>query len=781
LDVIAHSNQSIEQASGRHHPFGQNLRTLIAKVFHNTLSLSAFIESGNNGGNRVVCRVERCSLDSVPDLPQVDEVHNEENKAKRVVDYTLIAHTDRKGGLLMFQRDIASPGEYVLNYPEKFGRLYIYLVSNLVGLDNRLSLDGTEPIETTLFSSCTSGFASTSKDKKISPSSNSNGLSKDISSNKEKRAALAKKQQEMVNQVCDLRLSKKPRTISPAALTDHKAYCTKQSKAAPESKKHSSVTPSPNPERAYPRLKHDQSVLCKNQRIAEVDNAHLGIRSQITPSVTRKDNAKRESYLSWKGDSWHEKKRRQTSLQEGSYGAKSKQNPFSAFKFDPNNIEARLDSLSNKLSSNKSESSIIPFDFNGLKASHCNIRTPAKPGLAHSVGLTTRRKANLNRSSYINDRDLLGMKAAEQNAYSMQSHENSPAPSISGQDVRRQVLQNKNLNSRYNFFFPANAGPARFNYSCSENYPCPIQLNCHQYSLGGGTLPCSAPRSYSGKENAYLGQSFHPDGEAFTANVMGDHIQSYIANEPMPLMNNPFQLQTSSVLPRCQISRGINDYSVQGHLHDELSLINNANLPSCKIVNIGLEDEEHLNSEENFKMPNNSHSSRYYHSNESPHNFPLQNYEGEAVEANFSHGGYDANGHYHSRALLPPFYQQQQLLQFTGQDNAELDGNGLYTSSQNIKNPPFNHAHRFQNKSLHSSPYASISWQQQLASKGSKTYQKQQHDYFAEIDGHDPLYASIETDELLGCNITVKNNLPPSDFGNYSSIDDFLEQAFFDL
>jgi hypothetical protein len=710
LDVMAHSNQSIEQAAGRHDSFGQSLRLVIAKIFRNALSLSAFIENGSDVGERIVCRVEKCSLDTLPNMPQAEEVNIEDkSKAERVVDYTLIAHTDRKGGLLMFHRDISSPGEYILNCPANFGRINVHLVSNLVGLDNRLSLDGTEPIESTLFASRSSNASCLSSKK------NNKKATSDCNSNREKRAALAEKQHEMVNEVHDVRMLKKnrPCSISPAAPPEKaKASVVSQSKTEPEVKKYSSfVTPSPHCERTHQRSKHDLSNPSNQETVSsEVGDAQIGARCHNVPKDTRAIDAKQAASLSRKNDSWQEKKRRQTSLQEGSYGAKPKQNPFSAFKFDPNTIEARLDSLSNQLISTKNGNSIIPLDFTGHnftghKSSHCSIRTPAKSGLAHSVGLLSRRKPSYSRSGYIDERDLLGMKAAEQNAYSVAPHMKKPILNIA---TESQILHNDKLNIHCNNGFTSISGPTRSNYR-------PTQLRFHQYPGGDGTSLSSASHFYQEKENDYpCHQYCLPTSEAFPIN--GQHNQAFFHQEPMPIVNNR-------------------------NNPNSISYYNSIETPfSLQVLNYADQGAEANHSNGGYD------ANGQYHSQGVPRALYQRQQFVHDNGVSFNRVEHYGNRLYTSNSI--PYGLQQR---------------SLFVQSSQI--PTFNNGNLYQNKCA-SMP---IPHHQPQEYHGENL--ERHHDYFAALDGMDSFDETVEADELLGCNIICQNHT--------SAIDDILEQAFF--
>ena len=101
-----------------------------------------------------------------------------------------------------------------------------------------------------------------------------------------------------------------------------------------------------------------------------------------------------------------------------------KQNPFSAFKFDPNDAESQLDSLSSRMTENINERNICttPLNLNAIKRSRfltsgTIVRTPSKSGKIHSVVSAKRMRISKGRTNRITDHDLLKLKALEQQSY----------------------------------------------------------------------------------------------------------------------------------------------------------------------------------------------------------------------------------------------------------------------------------------------------------------------------------------------------------------------------
>ena len=136
-DVLTRTSNQIEQGCGKRSPFGQDLKVAVQKILDNALSVSARIE-GLNDPSQPTTLV--CSVDEMkPDCRGAD-------RSAHVLSYTLLVHTDRPGGLLMNRERICEAGEHRITCPDRFGRIYIRLVANLVGLDVRLELDGNDEI-----------------------------------------------------------------------------------------------------------------------------------------------------------------------------------------------------------------------------------------------------------------------------------------------------------------------------------------------------------------------------------------------------------------------------------------------------------------------------------------------------------------------------------------------------------------------------------------------------------------------------------------------------------
>ena len=430
-DVLSHTSHDIEHACGRKPPFGQELRSAVSKILQNTLALSAYIEQKETGDPKtIVVKLGKPEIESIvnPSTSQQNELNGQ-----RIVTYTLTVHTDRPGGSLMFRTGISTAGEQRIPCPTTFGRIYIRLVSNLIGLDAELTLDGNAPIQKPSRLLSADGSI-------LTPPKSS--IKSHFISNKEKRANMTVGQVNLVDGIKDLRVPKKPSkqavkqnlTTSPTSIDSGsipnsipqtKSQLSKQSPAA--------VTPSPTPSN-YQRA-HEKHInpYTKKQQKKNVGNSYGSNRnvvrsSENTPSQRNllfpaKSNSSRKHKHSWQRE-----KLEQSAMQKRAFNS-SKENPFSAYKFDPNQIESNLDALSKETSIKRyPEKNVMSgnrFITSGnqrrsrFPPTYHAMRTPGGTmnGTPHSA-FGGKRKRSVVSSVRLGNQDLLRMKASEQAAYS---------------------------------------------------------------------------------------------------------------------------------------------------------------------------------------------------------------------------------------------------------------------------------------------------------------------------------------------------------------------------
>ncbi|KAL7551782.1 hypothetical protein ACHAWF_014973 [Thalassiosira exigua] len=389
-DAMNSSTEAIEKACNVPTSFANSLRAAASKILQRTLKLSACIKEMSDKGLELHVKLER----------RVAGVSDEE----RVVSYSLLVFTDRPGGLLHYAEEITNEFEMRVQCPNKFGRAYVRLVSNLVGLDEQVAVDGNDKIQKSSFSlspkvaksSSTKGKTQSTATKPPPPSSR-------------KRAADAHRN--AVSNVSDLRLHKRGKVrrgdedddcviIDPDAVD----FAEKPNASGKQSSRNKKVTPSP-----HPRKKDDKEgesnlspVPYPTSPFPRSENASVAQSQRTTTSSWSKNTARSSRKPRNVRSSWFREKKSQKTSQQTAFSS-PKENPFARYHFDPNNIENSLDSTATR----GREESIIPDSVANSTFSSRNTRH----------GRTFRTPANRRRttasSSRISSVGLLQQKAAE--------------------------------------------------------------------------------------------------------------------------------------------------------------------------------------------------------------------------------------------------------------------------------------------------------------------------------------------------------------------------------
>lgn len=462
-DLAAKSSCEIEQASGRASPFGQQLRTAASKILQRRMSLSAHIEGLDDADEDsvLVCQLVRDN-ENKPGTRETDR--------EAIVKYTLVVHTDRPGGALMCRSNIIEPGCHKIVCPSKFGRIYIHLVSNLVGLDGNMFLDGNDSVKkaSLTFTPVKGPDSSKKKRKKVRKSScKKEPLSSSI-------------MQHMVDGIEDMRVPKRNKPTASAS----------KSIRTPSSSKSSSFSRQTQKKDTMPSDMEDRTVVTPSPSLLESsarrrDNNPApfasNISSQRQQRETRKpaprENVSARHFNSKRTKSnqksWQREKKDQKAFQQRAFGS-PKENPFSAFKFDPNESEKQLEQqaeITHQTDSEDFYTSIFPSSsrslFNDTPVIHAKRRSrflssqyprqkspqPPKYKPAPFVGSARRQKSAMAHGR-LRNQDLLRQKAEEQQAYS-------------------KVIQDSRIHgigyNRTNAFSP----PGR--------NMCPIQSRCSPY------------------------------------------------------------------------------------------------------------------------------------------------------------------------------------------------------------------------------------------------------------------------------------------------------------
>jgi replicative superfamily II helicase len=130
-DVVKSSEDQLEKAVSRPPPFGRDLRNAGVSILHSRLKI--FAELDRTQHSNILC----CTL------KKICETANDSFEKPSTVTYTLLAYTDRPGGLFLAKQNIAGPASYQVTIPHSYGLITIQLVASLVGLDGK-------PIKTNL-------------------------------------------------------------------------------------------------------------------------------------------------------------------------------------------------------------------------------------------------------------------------------------------------------------------------------------------------------------------------------------------------------------------------------------------------------------------------------------------------------------------------------------------------------------------------------------------------------------------------------------------------------
>lgn len=131
FDVVSSSEDQLEKITKRRPPFGKNLRQAVQQTLAGALKVSAEIEfaAGSTVPSEVICHVDS-RFENDAGSPEVA-------KGDAKVTYTLIAYTDQSDGCLLYRQKINQPAAHRAPIPSKFGKIYVNLISSMVGLDGK--------------------------------------------------------------------------------------------------------------------------------------------------------------------------------------------------------------------------------------------------------------------------------------------------------------------------------------------------------------------------------------------------------------------------------------------------------------------------------------------------------------------------------------------------------------------------------------------------------------------------------------------------------------------
>ena len=230
-DVVNSDAQDIAEACGMPVDFGNKLRAAAGMILQCTLKLHSHTNKTEDGLDLIIQTQHK----------EVDGFAVQSDNSKDNVKYSLLVFTDRAGGLLWSCDDVSEEREVTVRCPEPeyFGRAYIRLISNLVGLDEQISVDGNGRIEKSSFSLSATVMKSSTKSKK--------GQTAAPKPPETAKKRLFESHRSSVSNISDLRLHKRGKTERSSKKvecielnSDDEVEITNKTKKA--------VTPSPHPE-----------------------------------------------------------------------------------------------------------------------------------------------------------------------------------------------------------------------------------------------------------------------------------------------------------------------------------------------------------------------------------------------------------------------------------------------------------------------------------------------------------------------------------------------------
>jgi len=412
-DVRNSTEEEIQVAAKCPAPFGSDLKVAVSRLMNDTLRLRARICEGSH----VVCEVVRSEDFTTPASQQTPGV-----------TYTLVGYIDKPGGCIFYQRNVTQPATYKAKLPESFGKISVHLVASLVGLDGtkhntrkhpshffseKIELAGNESVLLTRKN--VSSTKTTGQHARIRNAGNRTKIrvtpSPKLSDTREEAPQFfPPRQQER-----------------PAPLSSIVPETQVQQRSARQSNKTSPfmrAVASRRPElqrdivRETDQWTGDEPVA--SERRVPQQFTQQRARQHQAPFSPHQSGASRgdSSYytrpsLDLNGDQtsskWRKNKFIQQKSQQRAFVSK-KDNPFSAFKHDPNDVEARLSHLSKQ-----NETGIIPLE--GLRElekayddreSQSVMQSQGREGWRHQRGKTSRSTVSRRSSTYVGSQQASG-------------------------------------------------------------------------------------------------------------------------------------------------------------------------------------------------------------------------------------------------------------------------------------------------------------------------------------------------------------------------------------
>lgn len=460
LDVLNAKEDAIEKAAGRAAPFGSELRKAVYAIVRNSLKITAQIPESflPDTGRWVACQV--CRDETIP-YDAFCDIASQSVKIK----YTLIAFTDRPNGCLFYQANVDEPGEFRFRCPDTFGKISIHLVSSLVGLDEVVTIAGSDKIcppfsipsnDTHTGKGEAQENAVDAQDKNLHSSvqkSIKNRIrdpANSVQAGFKRQAAI---QKSTPQRSASMAVTPSPMPASASTRRNHRS--AKSQIVSPKSITSRSEPKIPNPAyipyqvRDRPQFSGHENIGAQISPLHQVALPIASRRHHTGPHDTDQaflsgpnDRPRREidvmaeaSFPPWTKQTlnnctkqsprpdvaWKRQKREQRVMQQRAF-RKEHENPFSKFQYDPNDAENNLDAITIESSSicGNGGSILPPEPF--AKVRHSITAFQKGPTRLRSRKGVTHTRAKGNTSQAIPSHMVLRMKGEEQLRYSANNY-----------------------------------------------------------------------------------------------------------------------------------------------------------------------------------------------------------------------------------------------------------------------------------------------------------------------------------------------------------------------
>lgn len=129
-DVLEHTEAQLEKAANRPPPFGSDLRKASENILRSRLMISANLEHGLSS---VPPDNITCSL--IVKSEQTGHTEFIDNSSS--ISYTLVAYTDKEGGIIFAKQNIVGPETFKCVLPNVSAPIQVQLLASIVGLDGK--------------------------------------------------------------------------------------------------------------------------------------------------------------------------------------------------------------------------------------------------------------------------------------------------------------------------------------------------------------------------------------------------------------------------------------------------------------------------------------------------------------------------------------------------------------------------------------------------------------------------------------------------------------------